>query len=72
MTEILATSIIMRAIIALIALVVIWGLFRALDHASGHPFKEAVEKMYESPLALAIYYGLRFVGGCVLIGLLLS
>lgn len=72
MTEILATSIILRIIIAFVALVMLWGLFRALDFAAGLKFSAVMEKMNEEPMAIALYLGCRFLGGCLLLGLLLS
>ena len=72
MGEVILTSIVVKLLTALAALLIVWGMFRLLDKGTGHPFSEAMEKMYESPLAVAAYYGLRFVGACLLVGLLLS
>lgn len=72
MNQVLLTSIGLQLVTAIIALLVIWGMFRLLDRGMGHPFADAVEKMYENPMAVALYYGLRFLGACILIGLLLS
>jgi len=72
MSEVIITSMAIKVAMAFMALLVIWGLFRLLDRSTGLPFYKAMEIMYENPVALAVYYGLRFLGACFLIGLLLS
>lgn len=57
----------------------LWGLSAAagliwlsahLDQRVNRDFSDSMETMAKNPIALAIYYGGRFVGLCVLVGLL--
>lgn len=72
MQNVVFTSLLMQAVTAVAALLLIWVLFRVLDKGTGMPFSKAIETIYQSPNAVALYYGLRFLGACVLIGQLLS
>ena len=52
-----------------IAIVMCWGMARTLDKIAGRRFSDAYEKMLTDPDALARYHGQRFLGICILIGL---
>jgi len=45
---------------------------RWLDHRAGLQFREVIAGVAKAPLAAALYYGLRFVAICLLLGLLVS
>ena len=48
-------------------------VLKHLDKSNGIDFTEHVMSgLINSPQALAIYYGLRFVGVCLLIGMVIS
>lgn len=49
----------------LLGIVAIFFALRALDKFANHQFSKALEKMYENPLALGFYLGLRFAGACL-------
>ena len=59
-------------IVALIALLATWGALRLLDSLGGKPFGGALNAIRGGSYATAIYYGLRFVGACLLVGLVLG
>lgn len=44
----------------------VWTSLRALDWISGMKFGEAFEVIKYDPQSLGIYYGLRFLGVCIL------
>lgn len=49
----------------LLGIVAIFVALRLLDKLAAHRFTLALEKMYENPLALGLYLGLRFAGACL-------
>lgn len=57
---------------AVLALLILWGLFRLLDRAAGRGWLEVSDKILRNPLAAAVYYGLRFIGAAALMGMLLG
>jgi hypothetical protein len=70
------------------ALVLLWLVLRALDRAVGFSFRSWIGRVSGAdteagadgeerasngePMALAVYLGARFVGACILFGLLFS
>lgn len=44
----------------------IWGLLRGFDWLAGTKFSSVAGEMKNDPRALSIYFGLRFVGVCIL------
>lgn len=72
MLEVLMTSGVYRLFFALLALVALFFLLRWFDQLSGKTFKNAYSRIQDDAKALAIYYGLRFLGACLLLGQLLS
>lgn len=53
-----------------------WGLSRAMDRANqsrrASRFLRVLERIEEDPHAAAVYYGMRWLGICILIGWLFS
>lgn len=72
MTDIMATTLTTRITLALVAFVMLWCALKAFDYASGFQFESAIKRMQDVPTSMAVYYGFRFVGCCVLLGMLLS
>lgn len=64
--------------IALIVLSIVgmgaaWGMSRILDKLAGRRFSQApLTQMLKDPVATSIYYGARWIGVCMLIGMLFS
>jgi len=72
MEEVLFTSGVYRLAFALLALLGLFLLLRLFDKLSGHSFNTAYSRINDNAQALAVYYGLRFMGACLLLGQLLS
>lgn len=73
MNEVMLASGLMTLFYALFALVTAWGVLRILDRLTGVNFREVLnEVITHDPMASASYFGLRFFGVCVLIGLTIS
>jgi hypothetical protein len=49
-----------------------WAVLRGLDKLNGSEFSNAQRGMEDGNLALAVYYGLRFMGICVIASAFLS
>lgn len=67
---ILFTSSAHTLLMAALAITMVWGLLRILDILAGTPFTKVKEVIYADSKAAALYAGLRFLGACILIGLL--
>lgn len=72
MGEVIFVSTALDIGLALVALALLWGVFRLLDHAAGRKWWEVSDTILRDPLAAAVYYGLRFIGAATLMGLLLG
>lgn len=72
MAEFMVSGFILRLIVVVIALVVVWAVLRVLDRLTGVRFVSVYHAMATNPLGLGLYLGLRFIGACLLVGLLLS
>ncbi len=72
MTEVLVTSSAMTVTFALVAIIMGWFLLRWLDRMGGVVFEQTVKGICDEPVAAALYFGLRFVGVCVLLGMVIS
>ncbi|TKA91822.1 hypothetical protein FAZ79_00515 [Guyparkeria sp. SB14A] len=72
MSEVLFTSTLFTLVMALAAVIGAVFTLRWLDRRAGHSFREAIEVLRHDPLGLALYHGLRFLGVCLLVGLLFS
>jgi len=53
---------------AVIAVFIAWVILRQLDRMAKIKFPEVMEKIHESSFSLSLYFGLRFLGVCLLIG----
>lgn len=63
--------------LAVVGVACAWVLARLMDHAAGRSRCNSytgqwITRLQLSPLAVALYFGLRWVGICLLFGLLLS
>ena len=66
MTEITLVSFGLNMLYFVVGLLVVWGMLRMFDKLAGGSFSDARAKMAENPMALAVYFGARFLGVCVL------
>lgn len=57
---------------ALLAILSVMLLLRWVDKVTGQPFSEIRKVIITDAMASAIYYGLRFLGVCLLVGKLFS
>lgn len=72
MTEVMITSGLYRLVFAVVAILSLFLLLRLLDHLSGTTFRLTFKRITYDPRSAALYFGLRFLGACILLGLLLS
>lgn len=73
MNEVIFTSTLLTLSMSILALVSVYGVLRFLDHLSGFNFRGFINDANKEPsIAIAIYLGCRFVGACLLVGLLFS
>lgn len=72
MEEVLITSSSLTLTFAVIAIVCVLLVLRIFDVLTGAPFSSTREKIREDSKAAAVYYGLRFLGVCMLVGQLFS
>ena len=67
------TAFLLRLAFALLAIVLLVRLLPWIDRRNGVSFRtDILAAMRSEPAALAFYYGLRFVGCALLIGLVVS
>jgi hypothetical protein len=71
-TTLLTVSGIQTLAFALIAILLGWLLLRGLDRLSRVDFKLTMTRIAHEPHAAALYFGCRFVGVCLLLGMVLS
>lgn len=69
MENIILISTAQTLFIAAAAILLVWFLLRVLDRASGSKFRVIYAVIIQNPQAAALYFGLRFVGACLLVGL---
>ena len=72
MQEVLVTSSLLTLAFAMLALVLVLVVLRLFDMVTGTPFSETKKVIKNDPKAAATYYGLRFLGVCLLVGQLFS
>lgn len=72
MDEVLLWSFLAKAIYAAGAVLLLIGLLRLWNALSPSKFDDVFERILEDKMAGAVYYGLRFLGLAVLVGLLMS
>ena len=58
-------------VLAICALFLVWLMLRVLDKLAGRPFGEIYEVITLDAKASALYFGLRFVGACALVGMVI-
>lgn len=72
MNEVILTSSMLTLALALVAVFMVLVVLRVFDWITGKPFYGVREVMLNDPKATAVYYGLRFLGVCMLVGQLFS
>lgn len=72
MFELIGVQYVTTALYALTALVLVLGLLRWLDKSAGRPWGYVIDTIREEPRAAALYYGIRFAGACLLVGMVMS
>jgi len=83
MGQVIATSTALDIGMALVALIALWALMRVADYAAirgencpegsvAFQWAETVARIESDAKSAAIYYGARWAGGCVLMGMLLG
>lgn len=68
-SDVVILSSVLKLAFGFLAVIVVFGLLRLLDRLSGVTFSSWMYKASRSSdYAVAIYFGLRFVGVCMLVG----
>lgn len=71
MGQVIITSSLLTLVMSLIAVFLVWGCLRVLDILTGFDFRKWVQGD-KNDIAVAIYLGSRFIGACLLVGMLFS
>ena len=69
MQQLLIVSTLQTLMMAICAVLLVWLLLRLLDRISGCKFTVFLEEIRNDSMASAVYFGLRFLGACLLVGL---
>lgn len=72
MEEIIITSSMLTLAFAVVAIIGVLMVLRVFDWLTGTPFNNIREVIQSEAKASALYYGLRFLGVCLLVGQLFS
>jgi hypothetical protein len=72
MEDVLFWSFATRSLWAALAVLLLWGLLRLWNHLTGDSFDYAFKEIVNDPPAAAVYFGLRFVGIALLVGMVLG
>jgi len=72
MTEILTINALVTLGYALFAMICTWYILRAFDQVSKIHFKTTMRIITNDPHAAALYFGCRFIGVCLLTGLVVG
>lgn len=72
MIDVIMTSSGLTLLFALVAILAAWGMLRWLDVIAGVNFKTTIREVCRNEHSAALYFGLRFLGVCILLGLVLS
>lgn len=64
MSEVIALSMLIDLVKFAGAVTAAWGILRILDHMADNKFTAALDVILQDPKAVALYFGLRFVGVC--------
>lgn len=72
LVEMTAYGAVTDLVYALLAMLLLWLGLRYLDKANGRPWIETMDIIRSDSLATSHYYGARWIGACLIIGMLLS
>lgn len=77
MIYVMTVGTIALVVLALVGCAAAWALSRLMDRANSHAhiagrFGVVIERIEQEPMSSAVYYGLRWLGICILIGWLFS
>lgn len=77
MIYVMTVGIFALILLALVGCAAAWGLSRLMDYANNRAhiagrFGFVIERIEQEPMSAAVYYGLRWLGICILIGWLFS
>ncbi|MDO6466790.1 hypothetical protein Q4498_01590 [Neptunomonas phycophila] len=72
MTDVILVSGLVTLAHAFMALMLVWGSLRLFDSLGGIQFKEMMGSMKNDANSMAVYFGLRFIGACLLFGFVIS
>ncbi len=73
MIEFVSNSLLLNLLYALLVVLLLFLLLRFFDHRMGITFKDCWNEIVrDQNTAMAAYLGLRFVGCCILLGLIIS
>jgi len=72
MNDVILTSAMLKLGMAVVAIFFTWGSLRILDVLLSFDFRRWLNAECNDDLAVALYLGARFVGACILVGLLFS
>ena len=68
------TLFMVKILIGLLALIILlsgmFAILRVFDKLLGIDFKKAFDKIENNPIAMSIYFGLRFLGVAIAVGLI--
>ena len=68
------TLFMVKILIGLLALIILlsgmFAILRVFDKLLGIDFKRAFDKIENNPIAMSIYFGLRFLGVAIAVGLI--
>lgn len=72
MGQVIATSTALTLAMAIVAVVLVFALLRFRDRLVRVDFREVMRGITDDSIAAALYFGLTFIGACLLMGLVLS
>ncbi len=72
MTNVIVQSGMFTLVMAFLAVASVMVLLRLFDYLTGAPFSQIREEIKRDSMSAAVYYGLRFLGVCMLVGQLFS
>jgi hypothetical protein len=72
MLELIGVSFVTSLLYAGAALLLLFYGLRWLDYRNGRPWKDSIKTIRGNAHASAIYYAARWLGACILIGLVMS
>ncbi|MBU4244510.1 MAG: hypothetical protein KUA35_09080 [Pseudodesulfovibrio sp.] len=72
MVELIGYSFVVDLFYTAVALLLLFFGLRLLDARSGRPWTDTIRIIRKDPHATALYYAARWIGACLLVGLLLS